>query len=150
MTNRSLVAVLGLIIVIAIIVIVIAVSNPSTYQNSRELSGNDRATSTATTSESGIPGCGGCVTYGDNGKTLIVPETSRLTIELPESAFDATALEISPMDTMGETFGASSEPGNWVRTFEAVKRGATTTIMVPSKSPMYKDFVITVVITGGR
>jgi hypothetical protein len=46
---------------------------------------------------------------------------------------------------MGQTFGASSDPGNWVKTYEAIKPG-TAIISVPAKSPDYKDFTLTVVI----
>jgi hypothetical protein len=87
------------------------------------------------------------VGFYDNGRTIAIVPTSRITLELPSSLYDEKTLVITPKDSMGETFGASSEPGNWVRTFEAVSVG-TTTISVPSKDSGAPLFKLTLRIVG--
>lgn len=103
---------------------------------------------TSNTGTSSIPAdCGGCVGLQDNGKHLALGETSRITIILPEAGYDKNSVTITPQSTFGETFGASSAPGDWVRTFEAVAPGDAT-ITIPALNASYRPFVITATITG--
>lgn len=88
--------------------------------------------------------CDSCYSTQDNGKTIALSMTSRITIELPEAQYDQRALALAPGGSMGETFGASAEPGYWVRTFEATTVG-TTTLIVPPKSPDQPPFRLTLI-----
>ena len=80
----------------------------------------------------------------DSGMAVSIPETSRISIELPAKQYAADALTISPQNILGETFGADARPGDWVRTFEVAAIGDAT-ITVPSKDGVHAhDFTLVV------
>jgi hypothetical protein len=146
-------------IVIAVIVVIVVgaiwfiwndTKAPRLGTNVTNTTNTETNTSSSSETELPRPGsiiteCSGCVGLQDNGKTLDMTVTSRLTIELPNGAYASSSLKLSPPDLMGETFGATARVGNWARTFEAVKAGKVT-ITVPGNRPSYPSFQITVVI----
>jgi hypothetical protein len=137
---------------VAIAVVILLVAAGALWyllQNGPAPTTSTTASSTTTgVTSSGTPiteGCSGCVGLVDNGKTLAVTETSRVTLILPNQ-YDKNALSVSPKDSLGETFGASAPVGTWVRTFQTLSPG-TATITVPStdrNAPPYALTIITV------
>ena len=71
------------------------------------------------------------VTEADSGKSILLPEASRITIELPLSRFASDTLHVSRAGILSETAGANARMGNWARSFDAVAVGSTT-ITVPA------------------
>lgn len=86
-----------------------------------------------------LPGCGGCYNLSDNGHTIAIVTTARITVSLPSAGYDKNTLSITPPGILGETFGANAQPGNWVRTFEAVHSGIAM-VTVPSLNGSYADY----------
>lgn len=138
--KRNLIA---LIFVILIILVVLSVADslrksgivaPASPGSSQSLQGSGPGPG---------PSCGGCVGVADNGRTIDVKETDRVTLDLPSAGYDRSALSLSPADSFGETFGANAAPGDWVRTFQAILPG-TTTLRVPAlPGSGYQDYVLT-------
>jgi hypothetical protein len=91
--------------------------------------------------------CPGIVDEGNNSISCSMSTTSRITISLPAAHYTKGNLSITPKDSMGETFGASTQDDRWVRTFEAVNPG-TVTINVPSNDKSTTAFKITIDVFG--
>lgn len=102
--------------------------------------------SASTTEVALAQSCTGCVTLENNGETLTVAETTRITLILPTLQYAKNTLIITPRGSLGETFGASPPAGMWVRTFEGLAPG-TSTITVLPKNKIDPPFVLTLRIT---
>ncbi|HVS79997.1 MAG TPA: hypothetical protein VHF05_03370 [Candidatus Paceibacterota bacterium] len=91
--------------------------------------------------------CPGVVTEDDNSLSCSMPITSRSTVSLPSADYSKNDLRIDPAASMGETFGASTGPDRWVRTFEATQPGAVT-ITVPAGNSSATAFKVSINVYG--